>query len=84
MQANNSGYFKQTRRKLMGVQQRRYLTLIEISNEYNGSTWTWRKRIRDGLMTSFKAAGEKSRILVERAEVERFLAGAMRPRKVKL
>jgi hypothetical protein len=62
---------------------RRFLTLIEISNEYGGSTWTWRKRATDGVVASVKPAGRQSRILIERAEVERFLAAGFRPRVVK-
>jgi hypothetical protein len=61
-------------------EKRRFLTLIEIANEYGGSTWTWRLRTKDGRLASYKLAGEKSRIMVERDEVERFLAEGMRPR----
>jgi hypothetical protein len=64
----------------VGVTNRRFLTLIEVSNEYGGSTWTWRKRATDGVVSSIKPAGEKSRILIEREEVERFLAAGFRPR----
>jgi hypothetical protein len=61
-------------------EKRRFLTLIDIANEYGGSTWTWRLRAKDGRVASYKLAGEKSRILIERDEVERFLAAGMRPR----
>ena len=67
----------------MDVTVRRFLTLIEISNEYGGSTWTWRKRATNGVVASVKPAGRQSRILIERAEVERFLAEGFRPRLVK-
>jgi hypothetical protein len=59
---------------------KRFLTLTEISNEYGSSSWTWRKRATDGLVASYKPAGIKSRILIERSEVERFLNAGMRPR----
>jgi hypothetical protein len=64
----------------VGVANRRFLTLIEVSNEYGGSTWTWRARATKGVVSSIKPAGEKSRILIEREEVERFLAAGFRPR----
>jgi hypothetical protein len=58
----------------------RFLTLIQIANEYGGSTWTWRARATKGIVCSYKPAGIKSKILIERDEVERFLAAGMRPR----
>jgi hypothetical protein len=64
----------------VSVTIRRNLTLIEVSNEYGGSPWTWRKRAREGVVSSIKPAGEKSRIMIPREEVERFLAEGFRPR----
>lgn len=59
---------------------RRFLTLIEVSNEYGGSPWTWRARATKGVVASYKPAGIKSKILIPREEVEQFLAAGMRPR----
>jgi hypothetical protein len=63
----------------VGVANRRFLTLIEVSNEYGGSTWTWRARATKGIVASYKAAGVKSKVLIEREEVEKFLAAGFRP-----
>jgi hypothetical protein len=63
----------------MSAATRRFLTLLEISNEFGGSTWTWRARATKGVLASFKPAGIKSKILIEREEVEKFLAAGMRP-----
>jgi hypothetical protein len=59
---------------------RRFLTLLEVSNEFGGSTWTWRARATKGVVASYKGAGIKSKIFIEREEVEKFLAAGMRPR----
>jgi hypothetical protein len=59
---------------------RRFLTLLEVSEEFGGSTWTWRARATKGVVASYKPAGIKSKILIEREEVEKFLAAGMRPR----
>jgi hypothetical protein len=59
---------------------KRFLTLIEIANEFGGSTWTWRARATKGVVASYKPAGIKSKILIEREEVEMYLAAGMRPR----
>jgi hypothetical protein len=64
----------------MSAAARRFLTLLEISNEFGGSTWTWRARATKGVVASCKPAGIKSKILIEREEVEKFLAAGMRPR----
>ena len=47
----------------MSVATRRFLTLIEVSNEFGGSTWTWRKRATEGVVASIKPAGIKSQDL---------------------
>jgi hypothetical protein len=65
---------------IVSGEKRRFLTLIDIENEYGGSTWTWRARATKGVVASYKPAGIKSKILIEREEVEKFLAAGMRPR----
>jgi hypothetical protein len=59
---------------------KRFLTLLEVSNEFGGSTWTWRARATKGVVASYKPAGLKSKIMIAREEVERFIAAGMRPR----
>lgn len=54
--------------------ERRYLTLVDVSTIYGGSTWTWRKRCDIGVLPSVKLAGEKSKILIPRDAVEEFIA----------
>jgi hypothetical protein len=60
---------------------KRFLTLIEVANEYGGSTWTWRARCTDGTLASCKPNGVRSKITIPREEIERFIAAGMRPRK---
>jgi hypothetical protein len=64
----------------MSAATKRFLTLLEVSNEFGGSTWTWRARATKGVVASYKPAGTKSKILIERDEVEKYLAAGMRPR----
>jgi hypothetical protein len=60
--------------------EKRYLTLNEISNEFGGSTWTWRLRSSKREIESFKCAGPNSKILIAREEIERFLQQGKRAR----
>jgi hypothetical protein len=62
------------------ISAKRYLTLVETSAEYGGSTWTWRLRATKREIESFKLVGPNSKIMIAREEIERFLQQGRRPR----